>query len=96
MEFIESNPNLVEDAVKYIIFLVDVDLLFDTALGMYDFSLVLMIAQHSQKVKIYRTCIKTWALTETFIVRIRESIYLSFASCGLLKNIIRDSKSMII
>jgi elongator complex protein 1 len=41
---------LVEEAVKYIIFLVDADRLFDTALGMYDFSLVLMVAQHAQKV----------------------------------------------
>ena len=38
--------------MKYIIFLVDADRLFDTALGMYDFSLVLMIAQHAQKVVI--------------------------------------------
>ncbi|KAG6809392.1 hypothetical protein H0H92_000447 [Tricholoma furcatifolium] len=45
----ESDPEVVEDAVKYIIFLVDADRLFDTALGMYDFSLVLMIAQHAQK-----------------------------------------------
>ncbi|KAF7362473.1 polymerase II transcription elongation factor [Mycena venus] len=45
----DSNPDLVEDAVKYIIFLVDADRLFDTALGMYDFSLVLMIAQYAQK-----------------------------------------------
>ncbi|KAK7472275.1 putative elongator complex protein 1 [Stygiomarasmius scandens] len=45
----ETEPNLVEDAVKYIIFLVDAEKLFDTALGMYDFSLVLLIAQHSQK-----------------------------------------------
>ncbi|KII95516.1 hypothetical protein PLICRDRAFT_96071 [Plicaturopsis crispa FD-325 SS-3] len=44
-----SEPHLVEDAVKYIIFLVDADQLFDNALGMYDFSLVLMIAQHAQK-----------------------------------------------
>ncbi|KAG0700203.1 pol II transcription elongation factor [Suillus ampliporus] len=43
------SPGLVEDAVKYIIFLVDADRLFDTALGMYDFSLVLMVAQHAQK-----------------------------------------------
>lgn len=47
---VESDPDVVEDAVKYIIFLVDADRLFDTALGMYDFSLVLMIAQHAQKV----------------------------------------------
>ncbi|KAI0686278.1 Elongator complex protein 1 [Cytidiella melzeri] len=45
----ETEPQLVEEAVKYIIFLVDADRLFDTALGMYDFSLVLMIAQHAQK-----------------------------------------------
>jgi elongator complex protein 1 len=30
---------------------VDADSLFDTALGMYDFTLVLMIAQHAQKVR---------------------------------------------
>lgn len=42
----------MEEAVKYIIFLVDANKLFDTALGMYDFSLVLMIAQHAQKVCI--------------------------------------------
>lgn len=47
----ETEPDLVEDAVKYIIFLVDADKLFDTALGMYDFSLVLMVAQHAQKVR---------------------------------------------
>jgi len=47
---LESAPHLVEDAVKYIIFLVDATTLLDIALGMYDFSLVLMIAQHAQKV----------------------------------------------
>jgi len=45
----KTEPQIVEDAVKYIIFLVDANGLFDTALGMYDFSLVLMIAQHAQK-----------------------------------------------
>jgi elongator complex protein 1 len=47
---IDTNQEMVEDAVKYVIFLVDVDKLFDTALGMYDFSLVLLIAQQSQRV----------------------------------------------
>ena len=47
---LECHPDIVEDAVKYIIFLVDANQLFDTALGMYDFSLVIMVAQHSQKV----------------------------------------------
>jgi elongator complex protein 1 len=45
----ERVPSAVEDAVKYIIFLVDADTLFDVALGMYDFSLVLLVAQHAQK-----------------------------------------------
>jgi len=47
----ESDPQAVEDAVRYIMFLVDPDKLFDIALGMYDFSLVLLIAQNSQKVE---------------------------------------------
>lgn len=42
---------MVEDAIKYVIFLTDVNRLFDVALGMYDFGLVLMIAQFSQKVR---------------------------------------------
>jgi len=49
----DSDPSVVEEAVKYIIFLVDANQLFDTALGMYDFSLVIMIAQHAQKVTFY-------------------------------------------
>ncbi|KAJ3159102.1 hypothetical protein HDU86_002001 [Geranomyces michiganensis] len=36
-------------ALKYVIFLADVDKLYDVALGMYDFPLALMVAQHSQK-----------------------------------------------
>ncbi|RUP46125.1 hypothetical protein BC936DRAFT_147332 [Jimgerdemannia flammicorona] len=38
-----------EEALKYTIFLCDVDRLYDIALGMYDFSLVLMVAQQTQK-----------------------------------------------
>ena len=39
-----------EEAIKYTLFLVDVNQLFDVALGMYDFDLVLMVAERSQKV----------------------------------------------
>jgi elongator complex protein 1 len=45
----ESNPKDAEKAIKYLIFLADVNLLFNVALGIYDFPLVLMVAQHSQK-----------------------------------------------
>lgn len=48
---IAQDATRAEDAVKYIIFLSDANKLFDLALGMYDFALVLMIAQHSQKVR---------------------------------------------
>ena len=42
-----------EEALKYILFLVDVDRLYDVALGMYDFQLVLMVAEKSQKVSLF-------------------------------------------
>ena len=42
-----------EEALKYILFLVDVDRLYDVALGMYDFQLVLMVAERSQKVSSF-------------------------------------------
>jgi hypothetical protein len=38
-----------DSALKYLIFLADVNRLFDVALGMYDFDLVHMLAQRSQK-----------------------------------------------
>lgn len=40
-----------EDALKYSLLLVDVSKLFEVALGMYDFPLVLMVAERSQKVR---------------------------------------------
>jgi len=45
----DNKPELAEKAIKYIIFLVNVDKLYNIALGLYDFELVLMIAQQSQK-----------------------------------------------
>ena len=41
-----------EEALKYVLFLVDVNQMYDIALGMYDFNLVLMLAEKSQKVRI--------------------------------------------
>ena len=39
-----------EEALKYTLFLVDVNHLYDVALGMYDFQMVVMVAEKSQKV----------------------------------------------
>ncbi|GAB0088746.1 Elongator complex protein 1 [Sergentomyia squamirostris] len=38
-----------EDALNYLLYLVDVNKLFDIALGMYDFKIVLFVAEKSQK-----------------------------------------------
>jgi hypothetical protein len=106
----ETNPSVVEDAVKYIIFLVDADGLFDTALGMYDFNLVLMIAQHAQKVRtlfcplfnashLHINTDFTDLDCDEFlwaVYRIQENTSHSFANCGLWTSIIKDSKLMTI
>ncbi|KAH9816688.1 IKI3 family-domain-containing protein [Melampsora americana] len=44
-----ENPEKVDDAIRYIIFLSDANELYKVALSMYDLSLVVLIAQHSQK-----------------------------------------------
>lgn len=41
-----------EEALKYLLFLVDVNDLYDHSLGTYDFDLVLMVAEKSQKVRL--------------------------------------------
>ncbi|XP_035718153.1 putative elongator complex protein 1 isoform X1 [Vespa mandarinia] len=46
-EFVQTISS--EDALKYLLYLVDVNVLFDTALGMYDFELAMLIASKSQK-----------------------------------------------
>ncbi|OXU28995.1 hypothetical protein TSAR_015024 [Trichomalopsis sarcophagae] len=38
-----------EEALKYLLYMVDVNVLYDIALGMYDFELVMLVAQKSQK-----------------------------------------------
>lgn len=45
----EESPEASEEALKYLIFLVNVDSLYNVALGIYDFPLVLLVAQHSHK-----------------------------------------------
>ena len=47
----ETESVTSEEALKYVLFLVDVNQMYDVALGMYDFELVLMVAEKSQKVR---------------------------------------------
>ncbi|XP_041368137.1 putative elongator complex protein 1 [Gigantopelta aegis] len=44
-----SRSVTTDETLKYLLFLVDVNNLYDVALGMYDFDLVLLVAQKSQK-----------------------------------------------
>lgn len=49
LQYKDSDRALAEEASKYIIFLANAEQLFKVALGMYDFELALLIAQHAQK-----------------------------------------------
>ncbi|WFD30715.1 Putative elongator complex protein 1 [Malassezia sp. CBS 17886] len=44
----DTDARLADEACRYIIFLVNAEQLYRVALGMYDFSLALLIAQHAQ------------------------------------------------
>ena len=46
----ERNPEEADSAVEHICFLVDVNRVYDCALGLYDLDLALLVAQQSQKV----------------------------------------------
>ncbi|CAO1630884.1 unnamed protein product [Sympodiomycopsis kandeliae] len=48
-DMMSTSPELVDSAIEYVIFLAPFDSLFDVALGMYDLTLALMVAQHSKK-----------------------------------------------
>lgn len=45
-----SSSVSAEEALKYLLFLVNVNELYEHSLGTYDFDLVLMVAEKSQKV----------------------------------------------
>lgn len=59
------------DALKYLLFLVDVNEMFDVALGTYDFDLVLMVAEKSQKVNIGIM----WIYIKTTIIKMYQYFY---------------------
>jgi elongator complex protein 1 len=42
-----------DEALNYLFYIVDVYELFDVALGLYDFQLVMLVAQKSQKVWLF-------------------------------------------
>lgn len=73
------NKNAVispADALKYLLFLVDVNEMFDVALGTYDFDLVLMVAEKSQKVNIGIL----WIYINTIVIKMHQYFPKSFFS----------------
>ncbi|KAI8144910.1 IKI3 family-domain-containing protein [Fennellomyces sp. T-0311] len=85
----EQNANDAEEALKYTIFLCDADSLYDVALGMYNFSLVLMVAQQAQKdPREYLPFLQELQKLEKFYQRFRIDDHLKrYASA--LKNLSR-------
>ncbi|KAN0014791.1 hypothetical protein ACTFIU_001109 [Dictyostelium citrinum] len=69
---------LAEESLDYIVFLVDVNKLYDIALGTYDFELVIMVAQKSQKdPKEYISFLQELQKMEKFYQRYSIDKYLS-------------------
>lgn len=66
------------DALKYLLFLVDVNEMFDVALGTYDFDLVLMVAEKSQKVNIGIL----WIYINTTVIKMYQYFYQNHFSAG--------------
>lgn len=98
-----KHSEKVDEAVKYIIFLSDANELYNVALSMYDLSLVVLIAQHSQKVKqiiflfharLPRLNFMCGILSKK--IRIQKSIYPFYKACENLKSTWGNLKLMII
>lgn len=75
-----------EEALKYLLFLVDVNELYEYALGTYDFDLVVMVAEKSQKVLSYSSTQATIFLLSQKIFRLSSYILLVIAPFQLLRN----------
>lgn len=49
---LDTNCISVDEILKYTLIFIDVNQLYDAALGLYDFTLVLTVAEKSQKVSV--------------------------------------------
>ncbi|CDH60280.1 pol ii transcription elongation factor [Lichtheimia corymbifera JMRC:FSU:9682] len=85
----QTSVSKAEEALAYTIFLCDADSLYNVALGMYNFSLVLMVAQQAQKdPREYLPFLQELQKLEKFYQRFRIDDYLKrYASA--LRNLTR-------
>eukprot|EP01102_Stenamoeba_stenopodia_P022460 TRINITY_DN9362_c0_g3_i2.p1 TRINITY_DN9362_c0_g3~~TRINITY_DN9362_c0_g3_i2.p1 ORF type:complete len:886 (+),score=260.87 TRINITY_DN9362_c0_g3_i2:86-2743(+) len=73
----EAKAVTADEALKYVIFLADVEKLYDVALGMYDFDLATMVAQKSHKdPKEYLPFLNKLSKLETYYQRYSVDIHL--------------------
>ncbi|KAJ8653293.1 hypothetical protein O0I10_011043 [Lichtheimia ornata] len=73
----QTSVSKAEEALAYTIFLCDADSLYNVALGMYNFSLVLMVAQQAQKdPREYLPFLQELQKLEKFYQRFRIDDYL--------------------
>ena len=49
LDFLSRHPSHFDNAIRYLIYFIDIDRLYDIALGTYNFDLVLMISEKTQK-----------------------------------------------
>ena len=69
--------SIVDDALKYLLYIVDPETLFNMALATYDLDLVLMVAERSQKVELQ--LLLYWS--HLWMLRIRKNIFLCWTNC---------------
>ena len=67
-----ASEERVKEALDYLLFLVDVDALYNVALGMYDFDLVLLVAQSSHKVSVRESTIIT-VITQIISLKLNKN-----------------------
>jgi elongator complex protein 1 len=49
LKYLNQHPKLFDNAIRYLTYFIDIDRLYDIALGTYNFDLVLMISEKTQK-----------------------------------------------
>ncbi|CAF3679104.1 unnamed protein product, partial [Adineta steineri] len=49
LTYLNQHPKLFDNAIRYLTYFIDIDRLYDIALGTYNFELVLMISEKTQK-----------------------------------------------
>ena len=98
-EISSTNPLFSENAqlsIKYLAFLAEYELLFETALGMYDFEIARAVARHSQMdPKIYLPQLKRFNSLPKFYSRYEVDVRLKrfeIALSNLYESSVRDEK----